>query len=248
MYEFLEETVERNMTSPAKAVAPEMTTGDLLRLFASDDLDAYPVVSNGKLVGIVSKADALKAFVLTPGSIIPHYDDMMGTTVDEIMTRQVMTVERETRLQHVLHLMGAHHFKSLPVVDQEQPPEGHDRARGCHPGACLAMQPAPGSAAGRAGCRLLRNRLTAIRTARWRRPAVYRPAANAMRINSDMLRAPVLAMRLARYTSTVRGLMLRSCAITLLIFPATSPCRTSRSRGDSSASRASASCFAALSP
>jgi CBS-domain-containing membrane protein len=118
MYEFLEETVERNMTSPAKSVAPEMTTGDLLRLFAADDLDAYPVVSNEKLVGIVSKADALKAFVLSPSSIIPHYDDIMGTTVDEIMTRHVVTVGSEARLQHVLHLMGAHHFKSLPVVDQ----------------------------------------------------------------------------------------------------------------------------------
>jgi CBS-domain-containing membrane protein len=118
MYEFLEETVERNMTSPAKAVAPETTAGDLLRLFATDDLDAYPVVGNGKLVGIVSKADALKAFALTPASILPHYDDMMGTTVDEIMTRQVVTVDSQTRLQHVLHLMGAHHFKSLPVVDQ----------------------------------------------------------------------------------------------------------------------------------
>jgi CBS domain-containing protein len=117
MYEFLEETVERNMTSPAKAVAPEMTAGDLLRLFATDDLDAYPVVSNGKLVGIVSKADALRTFALTPDSILPHYDDMMGTTVDEIMTRQVVTVDSATRLQHVLHLMGAHHFKSLPVVD-----------------------------------------------------------------------------------------------------------------------------------
>ncbi len=118
MYEFLEETVERNMTSPAKAVAPEMTTGDLLCLFATDDLDAYPVVSNGKLVGIVSKADALKAFALTPDGILPHYNDTMGTTVDEIMSRQVMTVDTETRLQRVLHLMGVHRFKSLPVVDQ----------------------------------------------------------------------------------------------------------------------------------
>jgi CBS-domain-containing membrane protein len=118
MYEFLEETVEHNMTSPAKTVAPEMTAGDLLRRFATDNLDAYPVVSNGKLVGIVSKADALKAFALTPGGILPHYDDVMGTTVDEIMTHHVMTVDSQTRLQRVLHLMGAHHFKSLPVVDQ----------------------------------------------------------------------------------------------------------------------------------
>jgi CBS-domain-containing membrane protein len=124
MYEFLEETVERNMTRPAKAVAPEMTAGDLLRLFAAEDRDAYPVVSCGKLVGIVSKADALNAFALTPSAILPHYDDMMGTTVDEIMSRQVVTVAPETRLQHVLHLLGAHHFKSLPVVDQ------NDRLKG----------------------------------------------------------------------------------------------------------------------
>lgn len=119
MYEFLEETVERNMTIPAKAVAPEMTAGDLLRLFATGDVDSYRVVSNGKLVGIVSEADALKVFSLTPAGMFPHYDDMMGTTVDEIMSRQVMTVDAETTLQHVLHLMGAHRFKSLPVVDQD---------------------------------------------------------------------------------------------------------------------------------
>jgi CBS-domain-containing membrane protein len=33
------------------------------------------------------------------------------------MSRHVVTVAPETRLQHVLHLIGAHHFKSLPVVN-----------------------------------------------------------------------------------------------------------------------------------
>jgi CBS-domain-containing membrane protein len=54
-----------------------------------------------------------------PATILPHYDDMTGTTVDEIMTRHVITVDSQTRLQHVLHMMGAHHFKSLPVVDRD---------------------------------------------------------------------------------------------------------------------------------
>lgn len=124
MYEFLQETVQRNMTSPAKTVVSEMTVGDLLRLFAANDLDAYPVVNHGKLVGIVSKADALKAFALTTGGMLPHYDDMMGTTVDEIMSRRVMTVDADTTLQHVLHLMGVHRFKSLPVVDQDSQLKG----------------------------------------------------------------------------------------------------------------------------
>jgi CBS domain-containing protein len=119
MYEFLEKTVQNNMTRSVRSVAPGMTIGDLLRLFTIDDADAYPVESQGKLVGIVSKADALKAFGLRPVEMIPHYDDLLGTTVDEIMTRQVMCVEVRTPLQRVLHVMVAHHFKSLPVVDDK---------------------------------------------------------------------------------------------------------------------------------
>jgi CBS-domain-containing membrane protein len=117
MYEFLEETVQHNMTVPAKAIAPEMTVGDLLRLFGTGSVDAYPVESDGRLVGIVSKTDALKAFAPRQDHILPHYDDAMGTTVEEVMSRHVMTVDPETKLQRVLHLMEKYHFKSLPVVD-----------------------------------------------------------------------------------------------------------------------------------
>lgn len=117
MYEFLQETVQNNMTIPAKSVAPEMTVGDLLRLFGTESVDAYPVESDGRVVGIVSKADALKAFSLKQDCILPHYDDLMGTTVEEIMSRHVMTVDPESKLQRVLHLMGKYHFKSLPVID-----------------------------------------------------------------------------------------------------------------------------------
>ena len=124
MYEFLEETVQSNMTQSIRSVAPEMTVSDLLRLFAIDDADAYPVVSQGAIIGIVSKADALKAFGLRPAEIIPHYDDLLGTTVDEIMTRQVMCVDAGTPLQRVLHEMVSHHFKTLPVVDDNNRLQG----------------------------------------------------------------------------------------------------------------------------
>jgi len=124
MYEFLEETVQKNMTSQPKTVVPEMTIGDLLRLFDSDGAEAFPVVTAGRLVGIVSKADALKAFGLLPASVVPHYDDMLGTTVGEVMTHHVMTVDAATPLQRVLHLMVTHHFKAMPVVDANHRLEG----------------------------------------------------------------------------------------------------------------------------
>jgi CBS-domain-containing membrane protein len=118
MYQFLQETAANNMTKAVRSVAPEMTVGDLYRLFAADDFDAYPVVRDDTLVGMVSKLDALKVFAFATDQILPHFADGMGTTVDEIMTTDVVTVDPDTNLQRVLQLMVKHCVKSLPVIDQ----------------------------------------------------------------------------------------------------------------------------------
>jgi CBS domain-containing protein len=120
MYEFLQERVETNMTRDVRSVAPETTVGDLYRLFATDDFDAYPVVRGDVLVGIVSKLDALNVFALSQDHILPRYNEGMATTVDEIMTSDVMTVDGETSLQRVLELLVKHRVKSLPVVDHRR--------------------------------------------------------------------------------------------------------------------------------
>lgn len=118
MYEFLQEIVEDNMTKSVRSIAPETTLGDLYRLFAADGFDAYPVVRGEVLVGVVSKLDALKVFGLATDRILPRYDEGMSTTVDEIMTGDVVTVDAEAKLQRVLELLVKHRVKSLPVVDR----------------------------------------------------------------------------------------------------------------------------------
>ena len=118
MYEFLQERVESNMTRDVRSVAPETTVGDLYRLFAVDDFDAYPVVRDDTLVGIVSKLDALNVFSLSQDHILPHYKEGMATRVEEIMVRDAITVDGETSLQRVLELMVKHRVKSLPVIDR----------------------------------------------------------------------------------------------------------------------------------
>lgn len=118
MYEFLQETVATNMTTPVRSVAPETTVRDLYRLFEADDFDAYPVVRDDKLVGVVSKLDALKVFTLTQDEILPHYEDRMAMPVDAIMTSEVVAVEPDASLQRVLQMLVQHRVKSLPVVDR----------------------------------------------------------------------------------------------------------------------------------
>jgi CBS domain-containing protein len=120
MYGFLEETVASNMNRRVRSVTPHTTVGDLYRLFAVDGFDAYPVVQGDLLVGVVSKLDALKVFAFTQQQLLPHYADGMATTVDQIMSRDVVAVDPETKLQRVLQLMVEHRIKSIPVVDQQR--------------------------------------------------------------------------------------------------------------------------------
>src|SRR6516162_3873641 len=117
MYEFLQETVANNMTTTVRSITPETTVGDLYRFFAADDFDAYPVVQDGI---IVSKLDALEVFAFTEDQILPRYADGMGTQVNEIMSRDVVAVDPETKLQRVLQMLTKHKVKSLPVIDQRR--------------------------------------------------------------------------------------------------------------------------------
>ena len=83
---FHQETVRENMSRPARTVAPEMTLGDLLRLFSSHDFRAYPVVRDEKLVGIVSKGGFRQSFRRKGATKAVDLDAIMGTTVEEIMS------------------------------------------------------------------------------------------------------------------------------------------------------------------
>lgn len=120
MQDLLDDTVQNHMTRDAKAVTPVVTVGELLHLFAADQRDAYPVISNEKLVGIVSPTDALKAFASDDVS----RDNVVRTAIAEIMTCHVMTVEASATLRHAVRLMEAYHFKSLPVIDEDDCVQG----------------------------------------------------------------------------------------------------------------------------
>jgi len=119
MYEFLEETAGDVLTRPCREVSPETTVGDLHRLFAMDDVESYPVVRNGEVIGIVSKFDSLRPFAFGTDQILPHYEEIMGTVVEEIMSRDVISANSDTRLARVLQTMVQHRIKSVPILDHE---------------------------------------------------------------------------------------------------------------------------------
>jgi CBS domain-containing protein len=117
MYRFLECTVGQYMTRDVAVVAPQATLRELEGLFAARDFNAFPVVDHGRLIGIVTKFDFLKAFIFTTTQMVPHYDELMSGKVAEVMTREILDVQPDAPLTRVLQMMVSLKARSFPVRD-----------------------------------------------------------------------------------------------------------------------------------
>lgn len=120
MYRFLESTAAQYMTPTVKSITRQCTMGELETLFAQHDFDAFPVVENGTMLGIVTKFDFLKAFAFTTGQMVPRYDELMKRTVGDVMTEAVVHIEPATPLTRVLQLMVNLKIRSFPVLGPDR--------------------------------------------------------------------------------------------------------------------------------
>jgi len=113
---FIELTVNDAMTKPVTTLSPGATVAELEDLFERYDYNSFPVVEDGRLVGIVTKFDFLRNFIFTTETVLPHYKELMQRRIGEIMRRQVATVDPDMALTRVLQMMVDMSTKSFPVV------------------------------------------------------------------------------------------------------------------------------------
>jgi CBS domain-containing protein len=96
----------------------------LPRYLISNDFNAFPVVEEDKLFGIVSKFDFLRAFAFTTSQVVPHYNELMSRPAAEVMTEAVVDVDPTSPLTRVLQLMVSLKTRSFPVIDADGQMEG----------------------------------------------------------------------------------------------------------------------------
>ncbi|QYJ17002.1 Inosine-5'-monophosphate dehydrogenase [Rubrobacter xylanophilus DSM 9941] len=118
------------------ALRPEDTVETAIKLFARERVSGAPVVREGRLVGIVTEGDLIfqDAEIKSPGfldilgGIIPlgsweeYREEVLksaGITVEEVMTRDVVTVAPDTPLPEAATTMARRRMKLLPVVEGE---------------------------------------------------------------------------------------------------------------------------------
>jgi len=120
MYRFLECMAGQYMTRAVTTVTREVDMRELAAFFEQHDFNAFPVVENDTMLGIVTKFDFLRAFAFTTDQAVPHYDELMRRPVRDVMTEAVVHVEPSTPLTRVLQLMVSVRSRSLPVMTPER--------------------------------------------------------------------------------------------------------------------------------
>ena len=122
MYEFLEYRVCDAMTEAAATVtvSPDRTLAEAEALLEKHDFNALPVVEQGRLTGVLTKLDLLRAFRFTADTVLPPYERIMARPVSSVMSTDVVSVTPRTPLTRVLQRMLETRNKSFPVLDGEE--------------------------------------------------------------------------------------------------------------------------------
>lgn len=110
--------VGERMSRPIITVAPETTVNDALHLMRTEHIRRAPVVSHGKLVGIVSLKDLLNAAPsqATTLSVWELNYLLSKLTVSQTMTTGVATVTEDTPIEEAARIMADQRVGGLPVV------------------------------------------------------------------------------------------------------------------------------------
>jgi CBS domain-containing protein len=115
-------------------LGPDETVEGVIKLFAESGISGAPVVDGGRLVGIVTEGDLIfrdadikaPGFLDILGGLIPlgSWDEYRkealksaGVTVDEVMTRELITISPEASLADAATIMAEKRVKILPVAE-----------------------------------------------------------------------------------------------------------------------------------
>ncbi len=121
------------MTRGVISIAPGDTLRKAAELMLRYDLSGFPVLHQGKLVGIITEGDFLRRaetgtersrshwleLFVAPERLAGEYTHSHARQVGEVMTRNLVTIDENASLADAVQLMEKHRVKRIPVVKNE---------------------------------------------------------------------------------------------------------------------------------
>lgn len=110
--------VGERMSHPVITVSPETPIHDVLVMFKKEHIRRAPVVSNGKLVGIVTENDLLNASPSTVTSLSVWEMNYLisKVTIKQVMTKKVKSIDVGTPIEEAARIMADLKIGGMPVM------------------------------------------------------------------------------------------------------------------------------------
>ncbi len=100
------------MTENPRTVGKGESVVEAAKVMRSEDAGVVPIVDGDRLVGVVTDRDiAIR--------VVAEGKDVTSTTVDEIASEHLVTIDPQQDLDEALRLMASHQVRRLPVVEED---------------------------------------------------------------------------------------------------------------------------------
>lgn len=105
-------TIRDLMTEKPRTVSSRDHVVDAARLMRDEDAGAIPIVDDNRLVGMLTDRDIAVR-------LVADGRDPSSTTVGDIASQNVVTIDPQQELDEALRLMAEHQVRRLPVVEED---------------------------------------------------------------------------------------------------------------------------------
>ena len=105
-------TVRDAMTTSPKTLASSANVVDAAKLMKTEDAGIVPIVDGDRVTGVLTDRDIAI-------QVVAEGKDPHSTTIGEIASSNLVTVDPDQDLDEALRLMARHQVRRLPVVEED---------------------------------------------------------------------------------------------------------------------------------